>query len=174
MLGDSLKTIVSDYSGAFRYTPNITSVTFGNGIEEINSAFSGQTKLTKVILGKKVKTIGNNAFSGCTSLASFSFPETITNLGTSAFNGAGLRTLTLPSKLTQIPEMAFYNCDSLRSIILGKQITQIANNAFGECDSIREVTVDNTIPEIINIASSFASMRKISFGVSLQKSPTTY
>ena len=57
MLGDSLESIVADYSATFYETPNITTVKFGKGMKEINNAFGGQANLTTVVLGDSIKVI---------------------------------------------------------------------------------------------------------------------
>ena len=171
VLGDSVKFIESGQYAVFNESPNITSVTFGTGMEEINDVLRGKKKLTTVILGKNVKKIGENAFNGCTALESINLPNGITQLGAGAFANTGLRTLTLPTQVTKIAEQTFYNCDSLNSITLNKQLAEVAENAFAECDNVYEVTVDNTAPAIISVASGFASLKKISFGPSVTEIP---
>jgi len=166
VLGDSIESITTDYYGTFQGSP-LVSVTFGKGMTEINHAFSGQRKLTTVVLNDNVKKIGDNAFSGCTALENINLPDGLTEIGSNAFYNTGLRTLTLPALITKIPEQAFYNCDSLNSITLNKQLTAIAGNAFAECDNVYEVTVDNTVPTIISVASGFPSLKKITFGSSV-------
>ena len=100
MLGDSLESIVADYSATFYETPNITTVKFGKGMKEINNAFGGQANLTTVVLGDSIKVIGNSAFNGCAALKSINIPNTARTIGDYAFAGCtALTNITLPDSL---------------------------------------------------------------------------
>jgi hypothetical protein len=64
------------------------------------NAFKGNKKLSKVIIGKNVKTIEANAFAGCSGLKSFTFKGTaVSKIGSKAFKGTGTKVkVTVPKK----------------------------------------------------------------------------
>lgn len=97
-------------------------------------AFSKCTKLTKLSIGKNVKTIGKKAFFGCTALNTLSGGQTLVTIGESAFqNCKALQKLTLNSRVKDIGKKAFYGCKKLKTIILKtKLLTEktVGANAF--------------------------------------------
>lgn len=52
-----------------------------------NECFANMTNLKKVVLGPHVRNIRESAFSGCSGLTEIIIPETVTMISTSAFNG---------------------------------------------------------------------------------------
>ncbi len=64
-----------------------------------DKAFSGCSKLTTVIIGKKVKTIGKNAFYGCSRLSTVKISsKKITKVGSKAFGNIDSKAkITVPS-----------------------------------------------------------------------------
>lgn len=100
--------------GITGYTGQLSSVVIGESydgktIEAIaNSAFSGNTKITSVVIPKTVKNIGNHAFRGCTSLSSVTFGEGLEVIGAAAFRGCtAISTVILPDSLRIIGDGAF-------------------------------------------------------------------
>lgn len=98
------------------------------------NAFKGNTKLTKVVIGKNVQTVGKNAFAGCTNLTTVTFGSNVTTIGDGAFSGCKkLTKVVIPGKVKKIGKKAFYKCTNLKKIIiktkkLGKK--SIGANAF--------------------------------------------
>ena len=98
------------------------------------NAFKGNTKLTKVVIGKNVQTVGKNAFAGCTNLTTVTLGSNVTTIGDGAFSGCKkLTKVVIPGKVKKIGKKAFYKCTNLKKIIiktkkLGKK--SIGANAF--------------------------------------------
>ena len=90
-------------------------------------AFNKDKKLKKVELGASVKTIWFNAFSECTNL------EVV-----DARN----------SKLTQIRDAAFMNCENLISVNLPDSVESIDEYAFCQCRSLEEISLPSNLKEI--------------------------
>ncbi|MCR5155883.1 MAG: leucine-rich repeat protein [Butyrivibrio sp.] len=80
---------------AFQET-NITSVTMTGNVEKIGfSAFQDCKKLTKAVVGEKVKSIGSGAFSGDTALVTIEGFEGVEYYGGRAFeNCTGIKAFT--------------------------------------------------------------------------------
>ena len=83
------------------------------------NAFKNQKKITKVTIGKNVKTIGKNAFYGCT----------------------GLKTVSGMAGLVTIGDGAFQKCTALASFTIVKTVTKIGKNAFNGCRKLAKITI---------------------------------
>ena len=97
-------------------------------------AFYTNKKLTKITIGKNVKTIGKNAFASCTKLSSVSLGSNVTTISDRAFyKCTALIKITIPSKVTKIGKSAFQNCKNLKAItIKTKKLKEkyVGNKAF--------------------------------------------
>lgn len=65
------------------------------------NAFKGYTKMTTVVIGKNVKSIGSNAFNGCKSLRKVTIKSTgLTKIGSKAFKGTNNKiSFKVPKKM---------------------------------------------------------------------------
>lgn len=82
-----------------------------------DKAFSGCKKLTKVTIGKNIKTIGASAFSGCSKLKTVSMGANVTTIGDKAFYKCKVLTkISIPAKVSKIGKQAFYGCKKLKTI----------------------------------------------------------
>lgn len=81
------------------------------------NAFKNNKKITKVTIGKYVKTIGANAFYKCTKLKSVTLGKSVATIGDKVFyKCTALTKITLPSKVAKIGKQAFYGCKKLKTI----------------------------------------------------------
>ena len=106
-----------------RYTGTNQNVVIPNAINGLpiasigNSAFSGCTNLTDVIIGTNVTSVGVGAFIHCDNLLSVTIGNNVTNIGDNGFsNCAKLTTLIIGRNLESIGFYAFINCSSLINI----------------------------------------------------------
>lgn len=107
-------------------------------------AFTGCTKITKLIVGGNVATIDKEAFMGCRGITTIEFRGEAGDLsiGEKAFYGCtALRELELSENVTSIAEMAFGNTPLNTRVYLkaGANI-QYANNAFIDDEGVGYVT----------------------------------
>lgn len=72
---------------AFNGCSQLTSITIPGTIENMNTAFSGNTALTHVTLTNGISEISSSAFKGCTGLTEIKVPESVGQIGPNAFNG---------------------------------------------------------------------------------------
>ena len=91
---------------AFRRCTSLLQAEMPNVNEIPSSAFAGCTSLGLVSLGA-CKRIGDEAFNGCTSLTEMTFGNVLSFIGVSAFMHCGLTSISLPSTLEYIDELAF-------------------------------------------------------------------
>ena len=79
----------------------------------------------------------------------------VTNIGNMAFfNCVNLITINIPNSITSIGSGSFYNCISLPSIAIPENVTKIGSEAFFKCTSLAEVIipVSNSITSIGTLA----------------------
>ncbi|MBQ3343572.1 MAG: leucine-rich repeat protein [Kiritimatiellae bacterium] len=113
------------------------------------NAFSGNTKITRVVLPEGMTLIPAGAFSGCSSMTSITIPDTVRSIGSSAFSGcSSLTGITLPDAVTSIGDYAFNGCRNLTSIILPENVQSVGYYAFASCTSLRSVTIPTTLKTI--------------------------
>ncbi|MBR3462079.1 MAG: leucine-rich repeat domain-containing protein [Clostridiales bacterium] len=129
------------------------------------------SKIKKVVVSKKVTTIGAYAFCNCTNITSVSLPKKLKAINDEAFyNCAGLKSVSVPKKVKTIGISAFACCTSLAKInipngvktisraafaktaITGisipKSVKTIEPYAFSECDKLKSITIPATVKEL--------------------------
>ena len=125
--GDILPSITSN--DGFTYTSN------GDGTYSNNTVtspdFSYNLKLTSIVLGSSVTSIGFRAFNNCSLLTSVTF--------------------TPNSNVTSIDATAFANCKNLTSINnIPQNVTNIDRDTFLTCSKLTSITVNTNNPNYSN------------------------
>ncbi len=150
---------------AFRNCSGLTSITLPPSVTSIGgSAFYGCSGLTSITLPPSVTSIGGTAFYDCRGLTSIlvsdSNPEyssvdgMLCNKGQTvliAVPNGKTGSITLPSSLTSIGDLAFRNCSGLTSITLPPSVTSIGGSAFYGCSGLTSITLP---PSVTNIGNS--------------------
>ena len=126
----------SSSSYAIYYIPSsLKSVTVTGG-NILYGAFYNCDRLTSVIIGNSVTSIGDYAFHYCDSLTSVTIPDSVTSIGDYAFyNCISLTSVTIPGSVTSIGNWAFTDCTSLTSITVSEENTaykSIGGNLYSE------------------------------------------
>ena len=91
-------------------------------VEVGDGAFSGNTKITAVILGNGIKRVGKRAFMDCTALT----------------------LAVMPDGIETIDESAFAGCGKLSEVYIGVTCKSIYYNAFSDCKMISNVYFSDT------------------------------
>lgn len=110
-------------------------ITIDGNVYQVTSiapkAFGNNIKVTKVTIGKHVKTIGTSAFSGCKKLKSVSMGANVTTINKRAFYKCGkLTKITIPAKVSKIGEETFFTCKQLKSITI--KSTKLTSKKIGK------------------------------------------
>ncbi len=162
--GEQTKTYKVDkvLANAFKDNENITSVTFGENLTEIQAAFTGCKNLATVDFSAatKLTTIAENAFKG-TKIATLNLSKTkivtINELfgATAEKANEALTTVIFPSTVNDIAGKAFQYCTALATVTFAdlkdgeKNVAEIGAGAFTKT-AIEELDLKNTKIEVLN------------------------
>jgi hypothetical protein len=154
-IGDYAFTAVDSYSG-------LTNVTIGNGVTSIGKgAFGFCTCLTSVAIPASVTSIADHTFNGCFSLTGITVDNG--NIAYSSLDGvlfnksqtaliqypAGKAgNYKIPDGVTNITDLALWNCPKLTCLTIPKGITSIGREAFAACNSLTNVTIPDSVTSI--------------------------
>lgn len=84
-----------------------------------------------------VTCIGDSAFNRCSTLKSVTIPSSVTEIWHRAFlNCHSLEDVNIPASVTAMGYYVFSGCKSLKSITIPTSVTYIGGNAFQGCDDI--------------------------------------
>lgn len=152
-------TIIDNY--AFNSTL-ITSVSFGNKLEEINySAFQNCSSLSAELhFPESLIKIGDNAFDHCSLSGKLVFPQSLESIGSWAFYGAGnfVGDLIISENIKTLPIHVFHSCRFTGGLNLGN-VQELGNSCFYKCGFTGELI----IPEgIVNIPEACFTLCKFS------------
>lgn len=88
------------------------------------------SKVTKVVIGDNVTSIGNSAFSGCKKLKTVTIGKNVTTIGANAFSKcSALTKITIPAKVKKIGKQAFSGCKKLKNITV--RTTKLKKSTVG-------------------------------------------
>lgn len=146
-----------------------TQTISNNGVSRIETsgAFAYCTSLESVLMPSSLQVIGSGSFYGCSALEKVEFEEgsslvAIESINTSyqhailgAFSKTGLRSITIPAKVTNIGVGAFYDCD-LEEVKFeqGIQLTKIDGltsgglGVFSNCVNLKKIEIPKSVTEI--------------------------
>lgn len=97
----------------------------------VANAFKNNKQITKVVIGKNIKTIEKSAFSGCTKLKTVAMGNNVTTIANKAFyKCSALKKITIPASVTVIGKKAFYGCKKLKFIAI--KTKKIKSKSVGE------------------------------------------
>ena len=183
-------------ASAFSSCESLTSVTFPDGLTSIGeNAFYNCKSLTSVTFPEGLTSIREFAFYNCKSLTSVTFNSNIDCNGRAfwgckcIFYGYGVTSdnmmyapcytlkcvsplikndVIIPSDVTSIGEVAFYNCKSLTSVTFPEGLTSIGASAFYGCKGLTSVDASQcmNIDSIDNYAFEYCPIKEFLLGTS--------
>ena len=140
------------YNNTREYTVTkiVTHVRCHSSTTQINEIeFQNCKQLKEVIFNEGLQTIEINAFMGCDALKSITLPSTVTELYMGAFDSCkGLKDVSLNEGLQIIGTYAFLCCYALKSITIPSTVTLIEAQAFIECNGLVEVVLNEGLQKI--------------------------
>ena len=166
--------------GAFEGCTNLKCVTMPTKVLKINEgAFAGCTSLACITIptppkNKGVCRIAERVFEDCCGLKSITIPDKVTAIGRCAFAGCtGLVNITIPSSVIEIGDGAFYGCTGLQTVtIIGNSLEKIGRCAFNGCTNLQNLTIPLSVTEIGRYAFNGCANIVIPTGVNVEGDPT--
>ncbi|MBR4451703.1 MAG: leucine-rich repeat protein [Clostridia bacterium] len=148
-----------------------------------DNSISGELSIPLVVFqGEYVTAIGDSAFSGCTGLTGIIIPSVFTDMGDSVFSGCtGLKNVTIGKNVSSIGDSVFGGCSALESIDVSSEntvyrsagnclietdrkkliagckssvipddgsVTGIGSGAFSGCSGLKSITVPDSVTSI--------------------------
>lgn len=99
-----------------------------------------KAKISSVVIGKNVTSIGANAFASCANITSVTIPGNVTTIGDSAFSDCtGLKEAVIADGVTDIGDSAFFACGWMKTVTIPGSVETIGEGAFFGCDSLSDV-----------------------------------
>ena len=158
----------------------LTWVTLPKQLEAIGaSVFEGCTELRDLQLPATLKTIGSYAFRYSYNFYHANIPEGVL-VGSAAFRNSGIRKVTLPSSLKDVPYLlcadcydlldiefngqqsivdnAFYACTAIKTLNLPEGLENLRSSCFGECNGLTKATLPSTL---LTVASPFHNCKNL-------------
>ncbi len=167
------------------FQSGISSVEFPDGLESIGGqAFSRCENLSGLCFPEGLTIIGEEAFEYCeridkeivlpnsllrleyrafasTSLQAIHFPDNLEHLGEGVFSESGIKKLTLPPKITEVPKSLCYKCGSLEEVFLHQDVTHIREYAFDGCGRLKEIALPEGLEFIAGVAFSSTGLTQV-------------
>lgn len=130
----------TNYAGAFSYNTNIKTVYLGKGIASLSAAsFYNCSNLENIYFNNNLESIGIGVFNKCTKLSNVNLPNSLQMIGEQAFLGcSSLKTINLPNSLKSLNTAVFQQSGLTGEIGLPYQceILGTSNSAFVEITGI--------------------------------------
>ena len=124
-------------NGALEKNTSITSVVFPDSLETmLGNTVANDTKITNIVVGSGIRSIGQQAFYNCSSLKTITLPEGcpgLTTLGNAAFRMC--KNLETPldfskSVFTELPTYALVDLQKVNEIRLPETLTTLGGESL--------------------------------------------
>ena len=156
-------SVISVGDVAFEKCANLTSVTFGAGMEKFGThVFSEVPKLASINVSasnKYFKSVGGVLYSADQTVlyaypvakadTHFTVPNSVKSVEAYAFDRAlNLKTLTIGTGLEAISDRAFIGAFNVEKITILGAVTSIGNNAFGNINKLTTINIPDSVTYI--------------------------
>ena len=118
-----------------------------------------------------VRVIGKGAFSGLDGLKTIIIPSTVTEIANDAFSfNNTLENVIFQenSKLERIGIRAFSGCRNLKNINLPESLSEIGSSAFSSCSSLKEITIPKKVKELVITFMDCTNLEKVNLNEGLE------
>ncbi len=145
-------------SGAFAACPNVCAVSLPGNVATVADVFPDAyaNALVSAVVTGTAGDLKEGIFADCRALKTVTVPTCVTNIGARAFrNCAQLEPFALWEGLVSIGTEAFYGVETLLAVTIPDSVTFVGADAFGACPNIRSVTMP---VGLCSLASAFAGV----------------
>ena len=148
---------------AFNGCESLSQAALPESLTELGtSAFAGCHGLTEVRIPAGLTEIGDGAFQNCAGVTAFTVAEGNLsyysadgvlfrwkeNVLVQFPNGSGLTEYTVPERVTEIGDGAFYHNAALTEVTFPDSLKRIGKFAFSGCGALRRVTLPDSVYSI--------------------------
>lgn len=145
--GNRMVDIVDDYI-FYVYNGNNYLIKYIG--EDLHSYNLGQNDYCDLVLPESYNgenyIIAEKAFYDANRLRSIVIPSSVTEICDRAFYGCtSLTLIVIPESVTSIGGYAFYYCSSLTSVSIPNSVTSIGTYAFGYCTSLTSIVIPDSV-----------------------------
>ena len=156
------KNITSIPRGCFRSCSDLQSITIPESVTSIeDGAFMFCNKLSDIQIAGNNFVAVNGAIYTADRTTLVAYPtaretvqilETVKTIRAGAFAGSKIKSITLPTSVTEIGGEVFKECIALESIVIPEGVTNILDSTFGFCRSLKSITIPATVTSIVGWA----------------------
>jgi hypothetical protein len=127
----------------------LTTVTLGEGLEEIGESAFKYTSLESIVIPNAIRTIERQVFSGCTRMTNITLGDGVEEIEKFAFiNCESLERVVIPPAVKRIAYGAFCRCWMMTSLTLSDGLEEIGVGGFSGCISLQRIIIPNAIKKI--------------------------
>jgi hypothetical protein len=134
---------------AFSYCTNLTQVTLGPGVSNIDINAFLVDPISSLTIPASVTNIGASAFQDG-YLTNLTFAGCPTGIGEQAFLGAAITRLYLPGSITGAGAQAFFQCDQLTNLVVAAGVTNLTADAFEDSVNLTSILFLGNAPTVSN------------------------
>ncbi len=140
----------NDAAPWWQYREKISNLIVGDGVTTIgDNAFNNYDKLERVELGKGLLQMGDSAFYDSDRVSRIDMPEGLLSIGISAFESCdSLNRADIPKTVTFLGKRAYRSCRSLNTITIPGGIEYVDEETFYSCNALRKVVLEYGVERI--------------------------
>lgn len=109
-------------------------------------AFSECDHISKIHMKNEVIEIGQHAFNDCQSLETITISTKLGNMPLGAFQSCKmLKEIVIPGSVKSLDENLFYNCSALTRVIIEEGVQKIRTHAFYKCPNLAYIKIPQSV-----------------------------
>ncbi len=116
------------------------------------SPFYLNENIKNVIIEEGITGIGNYTFKECKNLRSVTLPSTLSDIPMGAFANTGLTEVTIPNGVKKLIQDCFAGCTQLKKVTLPDGLKMIGFSAFNGCRALSDINIPETVDTIDDYA----------------------
>jgi len=148
----------------------ITSVVVGENVTTIGSySFKDCKNITSITMGENVEVVGDCSFENCENISTLTLGNNVKHIGNTSFkNCTNITIISMGENIETVGDYAFENCDGLTIITIADSIKSIGNRAFYDCDNVTHVEIGDSVESIGDYAFyGCGNVKTVVLGVSV-------
>ena len=163
------EAVLTDYIGRREDQIKVWDTIDGHPVAALGDNLFRNMVVYEVILPEGLKEIRDYVFEEDKNLTSVTLPSTLRKIGELAFYCSGLTEITIPDQVTEIGSSAFYRCESLEEVYLPEGLTAIADYTFQYCGMLTKVHFPSALETIGTYAFDTSGLTSLDLPGSLKE-----